>query len=111
MEPIRGERGDPTPTLRTLGSRFSKKKTHKSSPRVSIRYSRRLNSRRHYHGKKTIVVSEFVLFLDIIIEGIRRQAKTEDVFNFALTEDNVTLQWTYQREQRSNSRLTKSRED
>ncbi|KAL5626274.1 hypothetical protein FOBRF1_000617 [Fusarium oxysporum] len=42
-------------------------------------------------GEKILIVSEFVLLLDIIKEGIQRRSKTDAKFKFPLTEYNGTV--------------------
>ncbi|KAF4949285.1 hypothetical protein FGADI_9012 [Fusarium gaditjirri] len=42
-------------------------------------------------GEKIIIVSEFVLFLDIIKEGIQRRGKTDAKFRFLLAEYNGSV--------------------
>ncbi|KAF5529344.1 global transactivator [Fusarium phyllophilum] len=61
------------------------------SPRVEAILAKIESIRELWPGEKIIVVSEFVLFLDIIKEAIKRRSKTVPKFQIRLAEYNGTV--------------------
>ncbi|KAF5723153.1 global transactivator [Fusarium mundagurra] len=61
------------------------------SPRVKAILEKIKNIRELWPGEKIVVVSEFVLFLDIIKEGIERRSKTGPNLRIRLAEYNGTM--------------------
>ncbi|KAL5600022.1 hypothetical protein FOVSG1_007834 [Fusarium oxysporum f. sp. vasinfectum] len=61
------------------------------SPRVEAILAKVKDIRELWPGEKILIVSEFVLLLDIIKEGIQRRSKTDAEFKFPLTEYNGTV--------------------
>ncbi|VZH88017.1 unnamed protein product [Fusarium fujikuroi] len=61
------------------------------SPRVEGILTKVRDIRKLWPGEKIVVVSEFVLFLDIIKEAIERRSKTDPGFGIRLAEYNGTI--------------------
>ncbi|QGI61974.1 hypothetical protein CEK26_005938 [Fusarium fujikuroi] len=61
------------------------------SPRVEAVLARIKDIRKPWPGEKVVVVSEFVLFLDIIKEAIERRSKTDPNLGIRLAEYNGTV--------------------
>ncbi|CVK93078.1 hypothetical protein FPRO06_02794 [Fusarium proliferatum] len=61
------------------------------SPRVEGILTKIRDIRKLWPGEKIVVVSEFVLFLDIIKEAIERRSKTDPNLGIRLAEYNGTI--------------------
>ncbi|SCV26253.1 uncharacterized protein FFB14_00973 [Fusarium fujikuroi] len=61
------------------------------SPRVEAVLAKIKDIRKPWPGEKVVVVSEFVLFLDIIKEAIERRSKTNPNLGIRLAEYNGTV--------------------
>ncbi|KAF5703387.1 global transactivator [Fusarium globosum] len=61
------------------------------SPRVEAVLAKIKDIRKPWPGEKVVVVSEFVLFLDIIKEAIERRSKTDPNLGIRLAEYNGTV--------------------
>lgn len=61
------------------------------SPRVGAKLEKIKNIRELWPGETIVVVSEFVLFLDIINERIERRSKKDPNLRFRLAEYNDTI--------------------
>ncbi|KAG5770072.1 hypothetical protein H9Q72_002897 [Fusarium xylarioides] len=70
---------------------LKEKETQIVSPRVKAILAKIESIRELWPGEKIIVVSEFVLFLDIIKEAIERRSKTDPKFRIRLAEYNGTV--------------------